>query len=189
MAKRAWSGRARGMLRACLVAAVLGALLSVAPAANAADLSDKSVEVLMNYAWAVMPKKFTTPDGKVIEVDKSKKAEIIVPKEVAREVIKVARLTAHASICKLEEKQSENYRTLMKREADKKTWTDQQLLYINQLHLFTVMWLTGNVEIKQEGEEKEVVVDEGNSAEREQTCTDAQKAKVEEQINAYIKGS
>lgn len=189
MAMWAWSERAWGMLRVSVVSVALMALPAGAPAAIAADLSDKSVEVLMNYAWAVMPKKFTKPNGEVIEVDKSKKAEIIVPKEVAREVIKVARLTAHASICKLEEKQAENYRTLMKREEAKKAWTDQQLLYINQLHLFTVMWLTGNVQIKQEGDEKEVVVDEGGNAESEQTCTDAQKAKVEEQINSYVKGS
>jgi hypothetical protein len=155
--------------------------------ATAAELSEKSVKVLMNWAWEIVPDKFTTPTGKVIEVDKTKKDEVMVPVEVGRDIIKVARLSAHAQICKLPEKQIENYRTLMRQEEDKKKWTDQQLLYISQLHLFTVMWITGNVRLIEKDGENEVVVDEGEAGQKEQTCTDAQRKKVEEQIDAYVK--
>ena len=168
--------------------ALAGVSLSSLPAsAKAADLSDQSVTVLMNYAWQILPKKFTLPSGKVIEVDKTKRDDVMIPTDLARDIIKVARLSAHAQICKLNDKQIENYQTMIKRETDKKKWSDQQLLYISQLHLFTVMWLTGNVQIVDTEGEKKVVVDERKDS--DQTCTDEQKAKVEEQINAYVKGS
>lgn len=173
------------------IALALGASLPAIGAA--ADLSDKSVNVLMNYAWAILPTKFTTPQGKVITVDKTKRDTVMVPVEVAREVIKVARLSAHAQICKLTDKQVENYRTMMQVEEAKKNgeapqWSDQQLLYISQLHLFTVMWLTGNVKLVEKDGEKEVVVDEG-AEQKEQTCSDEQKKSVEAAIDTYLKTS
>ena len=48
----------------------------------------------------------------------------------------------------------------MRREEAKATWTEQQLLYINQLHLFTVMTLTGKVQIVEKDGDKQVVVKE-----------------------------
>jgi hypothetical protein len=181
-------------LAICACAGGLALLAGAAAPARAAELSDKSVSVLMNYAWAILPNKFTTPQGKVIEVDKSKRDAVIVPIEVARDVVKVARLSAHAQICKLSDKQVENYRTMMSREeakkaGDKAQWSDQQLLYISQLHLFTVMWLTGNVKIVEKDGEKEVVVDEGGGESAEQTCTDEQRKAVEQQIDAYVKAA
>ena len=66
-----------------------------------------------------VPQKFTTPTGKVIEVDKSKASESIVPMDVAREVIRVGRMSAYAALCELPEEQRANYQTLMKREEEK----------------------------------------------------------------------
>src|SRR5262245_41624952 len=128
----------------------LGALLLLTGSGGSAadqnkELSDKSVLTLMQYAWSLVPNKFTSPDGKVIEVDKSKPSEVVVPMETAREAIKVARLSAYAQVCDLIEEQRANYQTFMKREQAKAKWTDQQLLFINQLHLFNVMMLTGKV--------------------------------------------
>ena len=53
-----------------------------------------------------------------------------------------AGLSAHAQVCNLPDDHTLNHRSLMRREVDKKRWTDQQTLYINQLHLTTVMLLT-----------------------------------------------
>ena len=64
------------------------------------------------------------------------------------------------SSCELAEEQRANYQTLMRREEAKSTWTDQQLLYISQLHLFTVMTLTGKVQIVEKEGDKQVVVKE-----------------------------
>jgi hypothetical protein len=169
--------------------ALLGAVVLLAGAGNlsvaqAKELSEKSVLALMRYAWALVPQKFTTPQGKVIEVDKSKPSESVVPIDTAREVIRVARMSAYAQLCELPEEQRANYQTLMRREADKK-WTDQQMLYINQLHLFTVMTLTGKVQLVEKDGDKQVVVQEGKAPKTE-SCTDTERKKVQSQIMAYV---
>ena len=42
----------------------------------------------------------------------------------------------------------------MRREEAKAKWTDQQMLFINQLHLFTVMTLTGKVKLVEKDGDK-----------------------------------
>ncbi|MEZ5776340.1 MAG: hypothetical protein R3D33_17015 [Hyphomicrobiaceae bacterium] len=155
--------------------------------AAGADLKPESVRILMDYAWAVLPDKFTTPTGKVIKIDKTKKDEVMIPVEVAQEVIKVAWLSARAQSCKLLEAQVANYRTMMQVEENKKQWTDQQMLYISQLHLFTVMWLTGNVKITEKDGEKEVVVEDGAAEKADEApCTDEQKKEIEQLVVDYF---
>lgn len=149
------------------------------------ELSEKSVQLLMQYAWALTPPKFTAPDGKTILVDKTKPKDVIVSIEVGREVIKVARLTAYAQLCELSEEQRANYQTLMRREEAKASWTDQQLLYISQLHLFTVMTLTGKVQIVEKEGDKQVVVQESKAAKTE-SCNDTERQRVKAQITSYI---
>lgn len=165
-------------------AAALMLAASAIPA-NAQELSEKSVISFMEYAWSLVPQQFSKQDGTVIVIDKKKKAEVLVPVDVAREVIKVGRISAHAQVCGLGDDQIINHRSLMKREEEKKKWTDQQLVYINQLHLTTVMLLTGKIKlVEKEGEKDVVVEDKKTSA---QTCTDEQKSKVKELIMAYVK--
>jgi hypothetical protein len=149
------------------------------------ELSDKSVLTLMRYAWGMVPDKFTTPLGKTILVDKTKASETVVPLEMAREVIRVARMSAYAQLCELAEEQRANYQTLMRREEAKSKWTDQQLLFINQLHLFTVMTLTGKVQLVEKDGDKQVVVQEGKPAKAE-SCTDTERKKVKDQVMAYV---
>ena len=153
--------------------------------AQTKELSDKSVLTLMKYAWSMVPEKFTTPLGKTILVDRSKASEAIVPMEVAREVIHVARLSAYAQLCELAEEQRSNYQTFMRREQAKGKWTDQQLLFINQLHLFTVMTLTGKVQLVEKDGDKQVVVQEGKPIKTE-SCSDTEKQKIQAQIMAFV---
>ena len=153
--------------------------------AQTKELSDKSVLTLMKYAWSMVPDKFTTPLGKTILIDRSKPSEAIVPMEVAREVIHVARLSAYAQLCELAEEQRSNYQTFMRREQAKGKWTDQQLLFINQLHLFTVMTLTGKVQLVEKDGDKQVVVQEGKPVKTE-SCSDTEKQKIQAQIMAFV---
>lgn len=164
----------------------LGAALFVAAPADAQQLSERSVRAFMDYAWSLTPSKFTKPDGTSVEIDKKDRSKVEVPLETAREVIMVGRLTAHAQMCELPEDQVANYRSLMKREDAKKKWTEQQMIYINQLHLTTVMLLTGKIRLveKKDGE-KDVVIDEPKGKEAT-SCTDEQRKKVKELITAYI---
>lgn len=170
---------------ALLAITMAGALpVSQVRAEAAAGPSDELVTAVMNYAWAMLPAQFSNKDGHVIVVDKSKKAEVMVPMDVAREVVRVARVSAHAQVCNLPDDQSLNHRSLMKREVDKNVWTDQQKLWINQLHLTTVMVLTGKIKAVETEGGKEVAVVEGK--EPANTCTDEQKQAVKDKIKAYV---
>lgn len=164
--------------------AFVGAVAAPASAQNK-ELSDKSVLTLMKYAWGMVPEKFTTPLGKTIIVDKSHASESIVPLDIAREVIRVARMSAYAQLCELPEEQRANYQTLMRREEAKSKWSDQQMLFINQLHLFTVMTLTGKVQLVEKDGDKQVVVQEGKPVKTE-SCTDTERKKVQDQVMAYV---
>jgi hypothetical protein len=175
-----------GLLAGAVLAAGAGAAL-----AQGKDLSDKSIGTLMDYAWAITPAKFTLPDGKTIEVDKNNRDAAMIPIETARDVVRAGRLSANAQICGLPEEQAANYQTMIGRERAKKKWTDQQTLYISQLHLFTVMMLTGKVAVvSREDEGKDVKVEDTTKAEEKlkqtPTCSDAEREKVKAQIIAYI---
>jgi hypothetical protein len=176
-------GRLAGIAALAVAALVVGA--GKPAAAQHKDLSDKSVSVLMQYAWVMTPAKFTTPKGKVIEVDKNKPKDVIVPIDTAREVVKVARLTAYAQLCQLAEEQASNYQTMMRRERAKDKWSDQQLLYISQLHLFTVMTLTGKVTIVEKDGDKQVVLENSKPIKTE-TCTDTERKRIRDEIAAYV---
>jgi hypothetical protein len=167
-----------------LAGAAMGALTGPAFAQNK-ELSDKSVLTLMRYAWGMVPEKFTTPLGKTILVDKSHASESVVPLDIARDVVRVARMSAYAQLCELPEEQRANYQTLMRREEAKAKWSDQQMLFINQLHLFTVMTLTGKVQLVEKDGDKQVVVQESKPAKTE-TCTDTERKKIQDQIMAYV---
>ena len=63
------------------------------------------------------------------------------------------------------------------------------MLYINQLHLFTVMTMTGKLKVvESEGEgAKEVVVQEQMlGAKKPVTCSDTERQKVADQIKQYV---
>ena len=139
----------------------------------------------MRYAWAMLPARFQTPNGRTIEVDKNRPSEFILPIEVARDVISVARLSAYAVLCRLPDEQRANYATLMRREEAKGKWTDQQMLFINQLHLFTVMTLTGKVQLVEKDGNRQVVVQESRPMKTD-SCTDTERKKVQEQVMTFV---
>jgi hypothetical protein len=137
----------RIMMRAgrCLVCAVLFAAgLAVAPA-SAQELSEKAARAFMEYAWSLTPEKFTKPNGETVQIDKTKRDEVMIPLDVARDVIRAGRLSAHAQVCELAQEQVDNHNSLMRRQVQSKKWTPQQIVYINQLHLTVVMLLTGRI--------------------------------------------
>ena len=178
----------RKMTSAGISLSLAAAMMLALPASQgiAQELSERSVKTLMAYAWAYTPDKFTPPNGKAIIIDKKAPKKMMVPVAKAREVIKVGRLTAHAQICDLREDQVMNYRSLMVRERKSKKWTPQQIVYINQLHLTTVMMLVGKLQIvkNEKDGDKKVVVKEGKAAAK--TCTAEQRKKVKELITAYV---
>jgi len=164
---------------AMLVASVVGA------PASAQELSEKATRAFMEYAWSLTPEAFTKPTGETILIDKKKKSEVLVPLDVAREVIRAGRLSAHAQVCELAQDQADNHNSLMRREIASKKWTPQQIVYINQLHLTVVMLLTGRIKLVEKDGGKDVVIEEGTK--QAQTCSAEQKQKIKEMIAAYVK--
>lgn len=73
----------------------LSFLMPVA-AATAQELSEMAVKSFMDFAWSLTPQQFSKPDGTVIQIDKKKRDEVMIPIDIARDVIKVGRLSAHA---------------------------------------------------------------------------------------------
>lgn len=174
---------ARGIAAVMLAAGVTHA----APPAHAQTLSDESVKTLIGYAWAQTPKRFTIPDGRVIEIDKDNGREkTVVPIDVARDVVIAGRRSALAQICNLIEEQVNNYRSLMGRELTKKKWSEQQVVFINVLHLTTVQIFAGDVKIKMEADGGKIIEENSPTNKSNQSCSDAERAKLKEQIETYI---
>lgn len=172
-------------LRGALAGLVALAGLAVsAEAQTQGKLSDKSVNTLMEYAWQILPHKFTTPEGKVIEVDKKKREGNIVPMENGRDIIRVSYASAQAQVCELWEEQQANYDTLMRREVLKKKWTDQQLLYITTLHRMTIHAVAGKLKVEEKAGDLKVILEPIKPGEGK--CTDEQKSKIREGILAYV---
>lgn len=173
------------------VAILLAAVAGVVSPANAQGLSEKAIRTFMEYAWSLTPQQFSKPDGTVIQIDKTKRDEILPSLEEALEIIKAGRLSAHAQMCELRDEQVANHRALMRREIAKKKWTPQQEVYISQLHLTTVMLLNGKIKlIEKDGEQggdKEVLIDETKAPTN--TCTEEQRQKVRQMVVEYVKGS
>lgn len=174
--------------RAGIVLAGALAFSIMAPIArvSAQELSEMAVKSFMDFAWSLTPAQFSKPDGTTVQIDKKKRDEVMIPIDVAREVIKVGRLSAHAQVCDLPDHQTANHRTLMRKEEAKGKWTPQQLVYISQLHLTTVMLLTGKIKLVEKQGDREVVVEE-EKEKKTQTCSDEQRSKVKELIANYVR--
>lgn len=177
------SGTRRKVSAGVACGATVLALLGAPAFSQTRDLSERTVQVLVDYAWKFTPSKFTPPSGKTIEVDKTKRELSMIPMDVASDVVRVGRLSSHAQTCELKEEQQANYLTMIKRVKLKGNWTDQQLVHISMLHQTTIMMLAGTLVITEKDGNKDYSKKEiGKAA----TCTDAERELVKKQINAYI---
>lgn len=158
--------------------------LASAPA-RAQEPSEQAVRKFMEYAWAQMPPKFTRRDGEVIEIDKKKKDQVLIPVDAAREVVITAWRSYRAQVCDLKEDQLKNYLSLVAREA-KKDWTKQQEQFIIMLHLTVVQLMTGKVKIVEKDGEK-IVSQEEVGTKVVQPCTEDDRKKLREIIASYVK--
>jgi hypothetical protein len=175
----------------CLALAALAGLPSTHAVAQNKSPSDQSVKAMMNYAWALMLPKFTD-NGKEIVVDLDKPDLGMVPIDVAREIIRIGRLSANAQMCSLEEEQVANHQSMLARERAKAKWTPPQMMFINQLHLFTVMLMTGGVKVIERADgavpgSKDVILETPKlDKPKADACNEAERGKVKEAITAYI---
>ncbi len=176
----------RHMWRIGLAGVVALAMGGSAGAAEAKDLSDKSVKVLMEYAWTILPAKFTMPDRRVVEVDKkNKKKETMVPTDVGREVIITGYHSAQAQLCEMWEEQTQNYDAMIRIQRAKHNWSDQQLLYITTLHRMTIHMAAGKLKVTESKGERQVSLEPIEPS--KDTCNDEKRAKVKAAVAANVK--
>ena len=147
---------------ACALAAILTlAGVVTASAQQPVQISEDAVKKYMDYAWEMLPDKFTKPDGAVVKIDKSDRTKIDVPVEVGRDAVLAGRRSAYAQACGFAEEQIANYRSLMIREEGRKKWSDAQMMFINQIHMTTGMLLNGTIRlVETDAGGKEVKVEE-----------------------------
>ena len=74
MRKRMISGTATGLFGMLFLS-----LVAAAATASAQELSDRSVQTIMSYAWSYTPDKFTPPNGKTVFIDKKNREKMTVP--------------------------------------------------------------------------------------------------------------
>lgn len=174
-------------------------------------MSDSSVRVLMTYAFSTIPNETPGPDGKPVKVDKSDPNKYFIPTEDARRVIRAATRSAYAEVCGLPDLGRANYEAMMKGEKARNSWSEQQVVMINALHLFAASYFTGNIKItakevpdqpaaETNGDgatavSKAEVPPEGGEGSTEvitsepPKCPPEQKEKVIRAINAYVQAS
>ena len=165
-------------------------------------LSDSAVRVLMTYAFSLIPEEQPGPDGKPVKVDKLDPKKFLIPDEDARRVIRAATRSAYAEACEMPDLAKANYQTLIKSEEVKKVWSEQQLLMINALHMFSASYFAGGVEIKETPDEapasganttvsKDAAPAQGAEliAPKKPACPPEQKQKVINSINAYVQAA
>jgi hypothetical protein len=155
-------------------------------AAADGDISFKAVKLITGFALATIPSEVTQSDGTVLKIDRNDPSKLLVPFEDARRVIRVAYLSAQAQQCDMPDVQTENYLLLIREQRAKNKFTEQQMLFISRLHLFTVMWLTGNVKIE-EGEVKEQSKEASPAAkpEKKVACSEEEKKQVRSKIESF----
>ncbi|MGA7458253.1 MAG: hypothetical protein WBW51_13170 [Methyloceanibacter sp.] len=170
---------------------------------KSSGLSDSAVRVLLTYAFSLIPATTTGPDGKPATVDKSDPNVFLIPNEDARRIIRAATRSAFAQACELEDLARANYNTLMQTEAAKKIWSDQQLMMINALHMFSASYFSGGVKITEAPEgattgsaaPKDDAAAQGAGqgtalvAPKRPDCPPEQKQKVINSINAYVQSA
>ncbi len=193
-------GQCAAILMAMAVMPQAGAQENVAPKSNvqakaplekkpltekSGELSPKSVRLITGLALTTIPSEAPRPDGSILKIDKQDLANLLIPYEDASRVIRVAYLSAQAQLCEMPELQTENYLTLLGQERAKKKWNEQQMFFIQRLHLFTVFWLTGNVTIEEKDgkEEAKIAADPKKTAPKE--CSSEEKEKLRANIEAF----
>jgi hypothetical protein len=175
-----------GAVLAAVVIAVALPLLTGPALAQERQLSEDAVRKYMDHAWDMLPDRFTHLDGRAVNIDKKDKSKVLVSIDTGRDVIMAARTSAYAQACELGDEQVDNHRSLMRRETVKKKWTEQQMVFINQLHLTTTMLLLGTIKLVEQADGgKEIVELEAPPKIKKPSDEDCKGVK--ERILAYVK--
>ncbi|MFQ5626383.1 MAG: hypothetical protein ACE5FM_06995 [Methyloligellaceae bacterium] len=175
---------------ACVIALGLGLAPYWALSVAAQDTkqkkspSDRTVRVIMGWAFAAVPEKIKTKDGKEITIDRSDPSKFMIPIEDARRVIRVAMRSTNAKLCDLPKLEGQNFRKMMAKEKALGKWSPNQIRFIKMLHISAGLVITGGFTLGKKAEGKD---EEQNDKRKKYNCSAEEHARVKASIEAYLK--
>lgn len=174
----------------CVIALGLGLALVQAHSVAAQDTkkkkspNDRTVRVIMGWAFAAVPEKIKTKDGKEITLDRSDPNKFMIPIDDARRIIRVAMRSTNAKICGLAKLEGQNFLKMMANEKALGKWSREQIKFIQMLHISAGLVITGGFTV---GEEAEREQDGKNDNLKKYSCSEEQRLRVKARIEAYLK--
>ena len=150
-----------------------------------AQISDQSVNWYIQFVWNNLGAQFSDRDGTVVRINKSKKEEVIVPIDVAREVIVGGWRGARARTCDLPDEFAANFE-LTRVSANKKgNWTAQQRHFMKELFQRVVQLNAGKTKatISEDGK---VVKEEVIKSKVIKDCTDEERESLRKEIKGMV---
>ncbi|MDA7948838.1 MAG: hypothetical protein MPJ78_15355 [Hyphomicrobiaceae bacterium] len=147
--------------------------------------SDRTVRVIMGYAFAALPDSVPKRNGEVVQLEREKQPEkFMIPIEDARRIIRHASLSARADLCGLKDLERKHYGNMMKHEQRVKKWTSYQVLFIDLLHTTTGLVMTGSV---QTGDDAKKADDASKDVRSEYVCSPQERERIKAAVEADIK--
>ena len=162
-------------------------------AATSGGLSDSAVRVMSTFALSILPDEVQDKTGKKYKLDKSDPNVYLIPLDEARRIIRIATRSAYAEACELSELGLANYEAMYRSEAARKTWSNEQMLFIKALHTFATSYFAGNAKITAEpGDGADGKTAEGQATTFEPAklkCPPGQKERVTKSIVNFVQST
>lgn len=176
-----WSVLRAGSALAAVVAVV--GLSTSTPAR--AQISDQSVNWYIQFVWNNLGAQFSDRDGTVVRIDKTKKEDVIVPVDVARDVIVGGWRGARTRICDLPDEFAANFDLTRANANTKGTWTPQQRHFMKALFQRVVQLNSGKTKVVV-SEDGKVVKEEVIKSKVIKDCTDEERESLRKEIKAMV---
>ncbi len=176
-------------LKVCTFALGLGLLSALALPVVAQDTkekrkpNDRTVRVIMSWAFAALPEKFKFANGEEVKIDRGDPKKFYIPVDDARRIIRVAMRSSNADLCGLTKLQVGNFRKMMNNEKSLGKWSKNQIIFIKQLHIATGLVVTGGFKAGKEAEDN---TDTSGEARNKYNCSDKERARVTASIETYL---
>lgn len=150
-----------------------------------AQISDQSVNWYIQFVWNNLGAQFSERDGTVVRIDKNKKDEVIVPLDVARDVIVGGWRGARTRICELSDEFNANYELTRASANAKGKWTPQQRHFMKALFQRVVQLNSGKTKVVV-SEDGKVVKEEVVKSKVIKDCTDEERESLRQEIKSMV---
>lgn len=165
--------------------AVLAAVGMSTSAPARAQISDQSVNWYIQFVWNNLGAQFSDRDGTVVRIDKTKKDEVIVPVDVARDVIVGGWRGARTRICDLPDEFAANFDLTRANANAKGNWSPQQRHFMKALFQRVVQLNSGKTKVVV-SEDGKVVKEEVVKSKVIKDCTDEERESLRKEIKAMV---